>query len=97
MMTGLHQRLDNLVRHGGKEDMMSEIQQWERWQLEESSAEAYELYLVPLVFGPGADYLIGLAEPGPGERVLDVACGTGIVARGAAQRVGQEGTVVGLD
>ncbi len=76
---------------------MSELQQWEGWQLEESSAEAYERYLVPLLFGPGAEYLLGLAEPGPGERVLDVACGSGIVARRAAQRVGSSGTVVGLD
>jgi ubiquinone/menaquinone biosynthesis C-methylase UbiE len=76
---------------------MSELQQWEGWQLEESSAESYERYLVPLLFAPGAEYLNQLAAPGPGERVLDVACGTGIVARRAAARVGSEGTVVGLD
>jgi SAM-dependent methyltransferase len=77
--------------------MMSELRQGEGWQLEESSAEAYEHYLVPLLFAPGAEYLVELAAPGPGERVLDVACGTGIVARRAAQRVGSGGTVVGLD
>lgn len=76
---------------------MSGRRQWEGWQLEESSAEAYERYLVPLLFAPGAEYLIGLAAPGPGERVLDVACGTGIVARSVAGRVGADGTVVGLD
>jgi ubiquinone/menaquinone biosynthesis C-methylase UbiE len=77
--------------------MMSELRQWEGWQLQVSSAEAYERYLVPLLFAPGADYLVQFAGPGPGERVLDVACGTGIVARRAAPRVGTGGTVVGLD
>ena len=37
------------------------------------------------------------AEPGPGDRLLDVACGTGVVARAAAGRVGPNGTVTGLD
>jgi ubiquinone/menaquinone biosynthesis C-methylase UbiE len=71
--------------------------QTEQWQLDEGSAEAYERYLVPLLFAPGAEYLIELATPEPGERVLDVACGTGIVARRAALRVGSGGKVVGLD
>jgi hypothetical protein len=34
---------------------MSELRQWEGWQLQVSSAEAYERYLVPLLFAPGAD------------------------------------------
>ena len=76
---------------------MSELRRWEGWQLEESSAEAYECYLVPLLFAPGAQYLVELAAPGPGERVLDVACGTGIVARRAVAKVGSGGMVVGLD
>ncbi len=76
---------------------MSELRRWEGWQLQESSAEAYERYLVPLIFAPGAEYLIELASLGPEERVLDVACGTGIVARRAARRVGADGKVVGLD
>jgi ubiquinone/menaquinone biosynthesis C-methylase UbiE len=71
--------------------------QREQWQLDEGSAEAYERYLVPLLFAPGAEYLIELATLGPGERVLDVACGTGIVARRAVLRVGSGGKVVGLD
>ena len=76
---------------------MSELRRWEGWQLEESSAEAYERYLVPVLFAPGAQYLVELAAPGPGERVLDVACGTGIVARRAVPRVGSGGKVVGVD
>jgi SAM-dependent methyltransferase len=69
----------------------------DRWQLDESSAKAYECYLVPLFFAPGAQYLIELATLKGGERVLDVACGTGIVARTAAERVGNSGTVIGLE
>jgi SAM-dependent methyltransferase len=41
--------------------------------------------------------LIARADPEPGERVLDVACGTGIVARLAAGRVEPSGRVIGLD
>ncbi|MGH7552467.1 MAG: class I SAM-dependent methyltransferase, partial [Longimicrobiales bacterium] len=41
--------------------------------------------------------LVALAEVRPGQRVLDVACGTGVVAREAATRMRGEGTVVGLD
>ena len=76
---------------------MSELDRQQGWQLEESSAEAYERYLVPLLFAPGAEYLIELAGLGTGERVLDVACGTGIVARRAAERLGSGARVVGLD
>ena len=65
-----------------------------RWQLEGNAAEAYERYLVPAFFGPFAERLIELAEPRPADRVLDVACGTGIVARRIASRVYR---AVGLD
>ena len=69
----------------------------EQWQLEGRSAEAYERYLVPKMFAPWAQQLLDLADLHPGEQVLDVACGTGIVARYAASRVGTDGSVVGLD
>jgi ubiquinone/menaquinone biosynthesis C-methylase UbiE len=60
-------------------------------------AESYENLMVPGLFAPWASRLIQSANPRPGERVLDVACGTGIVARQVAQRVGSQGTVIGLD
>src|SRR5690606_7210582 len=67
------------------------------WRLEGSSAEAYERYLVPMMFAPWAEQLVERAGVKADERVLDVACGTGIVARYAATRGGPRGTVVGLD
>ena len=49
------------------------------------------------LFTPWARRLVELAGIAPGDRVLDVACGTGVVARQAAERVGDAGHVVGLD
>jgi ubiquinone/menaquinone biosynthesis C-methylase UbiE len=69
----------------------------EGFQLEGEGPRAYERYLVPAFFRPCADLLLDLAAAGPGERVLDVACGTGIVARRAGGRVGGAGQVVGVD
>jgi SAM-dependent methyltransferase len=68
----------------------------QQWQVAGSAPENYERYLVPSIFGPWARELVDLADPRPGERILDVACGTGIVARLAAERI-KSGQVVGLD
>jgi len=68
-----------------------------QWQVAGSAPEIYERELVPAVFGPWAPVLIDLAQPKPGERVVDIACGTGIVARLAATKVGPTGLVAGID
>jgi ubiquinone/menaquinone biosynthesis C-methylase UbiE len=68
-----------------------------QWQVAGSAPEVYERDLVPAVFGPWAPVLIELAPPKPGDRVIDIACGTGIVARIAAARVGPSGAVAGVD
>ncbi|HYI24287.1 MAG TPA: methyltransferase domain-containing protein, partial [Thermomicrobiales bacterium] len=60
-------------------------------------AETYETYMGPALFAPCADRLIAAAKPSPGLRVLDLACGTGIVARRIAPLLDGGGTVTGLD
>lgn len=67
------------------------------WQLEQNAPEAYEQYLVPPIFEPWADRLLDTGGVHEGDHLLDVACGTGIVARHAAPQVGNSGSVVGLD
>ena len=69
-----------------------------RWQhIGGTGAAVYERHLVPAMFAPWAPKLVDLAEVMPGERILDLACGTGVVTRVAAERVGPVGQVVGLD
>lgn len=63
----------------------------------ESAPENYQRYFVPSIGRPVAEDLIAAAEIQPGDRVLDVACGTGVVTRMAAERAGSTGMVAGLD
>lgn len=65
--------------------------------LDTAPAEAYEAQLVKLIFGPWAEAVVALADPKPGENILDAACGTGIGARLAYPRAQPGGRVVGLD
>lgn len=62
-----------------------------------NAPENYERFFVPAIGAPVADDLIKVAALRQNERVLDVACGTGVVARLASQLVGTEGFVAGLD
>jgi ubiquinone/menaquinone biosynthesis C-methylase UbiE len=62
-----------------------------------SVAESYERNNVKLLFRPWAKVLVERSGVRPGDRVLDVACGTGIVARTVAPIVGSQGRVVGSD
>jgi SAM-dependent methyltransferase len=67
------------------------------FQVDGEGPRVYERHLVPAFFAPCADQLVALAAVTPGERVLDLACGTGIVARRAAAALGTTGAVVGVD
>jgi ubiquinone/menaquinone biosynthesis C-methylase UbiE len=66
------------------------------WQLDGTTAELYERYLVPAITEKWAKDLVDRAQPRESEAALDVACGTGIVARLAAKRM-RRGRVAGLD
>lgn len=61
------------------------------------AAWAYEGLHVEALFRQWAEPMLDAAEVATGSRVLDVACGTGIVAREAHSRVGSSGAVTGLD
>ena len=62
-----------------------------------SPSEIYEQYMVPGIFSRLSATLLELVAPQPGERVLDLACGTGVVARMAAPMVQPGGEVFGVD
>jgi ubiquinone/menaquinone biosynthesis C-methylase UbiE len=67
------------------------------WQLSGSGPDNYERYQVPSVFEPLARIFLQRIPLRPGQRVLDVACGTGVVARQAAPLLGPMGLIVGVD
>lgn len=68
-----------------------------KYSLTGSVAELYEQNMVPASFARFATGVLEIAQLKPGEHVLDVACGTGIVARMAWPQVAPSGRVIGLD
>jgi ubiquinone/menaquinone biosynthesis C-methylase UbiE len=68
-----------------------------RGQVSSAAAEVYEKFFVPALFQGWAGKVADAARIQRGDRVLDVACGTGILAVEAARRVYPGGSVVGLD
>src|SRR3954462_11332708 len=57
----------------------------------------YQQFLVPAMFDPFAKTLVAQGGVEPGDRVLDVACGTGAASRAAARAAGADGSVTGVD
>lgn len=69
----------------------------EDWTGLSEDAQLYENNYVPTLFGPWAPRVAAAAGISSGDRVLDVGCGTGVLAREATRHVGSTGRVTGLD
>ena len=69
----------------------------ERGQVSRSAAEIYDKFFLPALFEQWTPHVADAASIGAGDHVLDVACGTGVLACEAARRVGAGGAVSGLD
>jgi len=67
------------------------------FQLTSNAAAIYEEQKVPAIFRPLAQATIEAVALRPDERVLDAACGTGIVGREALTRINSAGRVTGFD
>ncbi|GGZ25105.1 class I SAM-dependent methyltransferase [Streptomyces poonensis] len=66
------------------------------FQLKGSAPERYEQYVAPIM-APFIEAVLDIVDLFPGAQVLDLACGTGFVARAAAARVGPPGHVCAVD
>ena len=66
-------------------------------QLTAGGAEVYDEFFLPALFGAWPPHLVRAARLEPGMRVLDVACGTGVLTLAAARAVAPGGSAVGLD
>src|SRR5437763_844010 len=62
-----------------------------------SIPENYDRYLGPMFFHPYADDLAGRLVVTPGMRVLEVACGTGLLTRRVLERLRGRGSILATD
>ena len=66
-------------------------------QINADAARIYDAFFVPALFAEWARPVCDAAEIRPGDRVIDIACGTGVAAREAAKRTEGRGKVTGID
>jgi len=94
------------IRHGLRFEVHLSLAEWRHEEVilsftasesDIAAATAYEELHVPALFRQWAPQVVETAQISPGERVLDVACGTGVLAREAARHGGAEGFVAGVD
>jgi len=76
---------------------MSETHSARRETAARSPADVYDEQFVPALFSHWGPVLCDAAHILPGQRVLDVACGTGALTVAVAARVTPGGAVLGLD
>ncbi len=69
----------------------------DRYQLAVKAAELYERDIVPTLIRPQAELMLNHVLLHEGDRILDAACGTGIVTRVVTQQFPHIGNIVGLD
>ena len=69
----------------------------DRGQVTASAAEVYSSFFVPALFAQWTDVVLDVADVEAGQRVLDVGCGTGVLAEAANDRVGPTGRVAAVD
>jgi len=66
-------------------------------EITDDLVRTHEQYLVPAIYAQWANRVAEIAEIERGQHVLDVACGTGTLARAAQLETGLTGKVIGLD
>jgi SAM-dependent methyltransferase len=76
---------------------VTEVAMSETGQVTQSAAEIYDKLFLPALFDEWVPRVVEAARLEPGMRVLDVACGTGVLSLAAYEAVAPNGSVTGLD